>query len=237
MAEIKMYQAKIVKIVDETKDVKTFYLDPQAPFTFSAGQFVMISVEKTQPDGTLKQVKRAYSIASAPGEKFLALTIKLYSDGELSSKLIHYKIGDLLTLTGPYGKFLFVDPKIETVFIAGGTGVAPLRSMWQSLLESKSTTKMRLLYSTRFADEIIYKDELNKLSASGVMPSFITVTRPEEGYTGLQGRIDKHFVEKHVSDPKGSVYYICGAPAMVQDMKKALHDLDVAAEQIFHEAW
>lgn len=237
MVEIKTYQAKIAKIVDETKDIKTFYLDPQAPFSFAPGQFIMISAEKQQPDGTLKQVKRAYSIASAPGEKFLALTIKIYSDGELSSKLKHCNVGDALTLTCPYGKFLFTDPKIETVFIAGGTGIAPLRSMWQSLLASKSTTKMRLLYSTRFADEIIYKQELEKLSASGVMPSFITVTRPEEGYTGLQGRIDKHFVEKHVPDPKGCVYYICGAPAMVQDMKKALHDLGVAAEQIFHEAW
>ena len=65
----------------------------------------------------------------------------------------------------------------------------------------------------------------------------MTVTRAEESYQGLTGRIDKEFIEKNVSNPQQCVYYICGAPGMVRDMKETLQALRVPSEAIHHEAW
>ena len=235
MAEVKTYQGKITRIVDETEHVKSYYFDVGQDLDFKPGQFVMLSLDVTDEEGNTKPVKRAYSIASAPHEKELALTIKIYSDGKLSSQLGKYGVGDVLTLSGPYGKFTFEDPKVPVVFVVGGTGVAPMRGMWKEVLNSGSETPMSLLYSTRHEEEIIYASELEELKER--MPSFVTVTRPSEGYAGLTGRIDKEFIEKHVPDPKSCMFYICGAPGMVRDMKETLAALEVDKEQIFHEAW
>lgn len=233
--EVKTFQGKVTRIVDETKHVKTYYFDVGETLDFKPGQFVMLSLDVADEQGNTKTVKRAYSIASAPHEKELALTIKIYSDGQLSSKLVNYALGDVFTLTGPYGKFVFEDPKVPIVFIVGGTGIAPMRSMWRSVLEEGSDSALYLLYSTRLEEEIIYSSELETLKER--MSSSVTITRPSDGYTGLTGRIDKAFIEKHVPDPKSCMFYICGAPSMVKDMKVTLAALEVDAEQIFHEAW
>jgi glycine betaine catabolism B len=235
MAEVKTYQGKIARIVDETEHVKTYHFDISEDMNFKPGQFVMLSLDVTDENGVVKPVKRAYSIASAPHEKELALTIKIYSDGKLSSQLGKYGVSDVLALSGPYGKFTFEDPKVPVVFIVGGTGIAPMRSMWKSVLNSGSGTQMQLLYSTRHEEEIIYAAELEALKEK--MASVVTITRPSEGYSGLTGRIDRAFIEKHVQDPKSCMFYICGAPGMVRDMKETLAALEVDKEQIFHEAW
>jgi ferredoxin-NADP reductase len=186
-----------------------------------AGQHV--DVRLTAEDGY--QAQRSYSIASAPEDRRLAITVERLDDGEVSPYLVgELRAGDTLELRGPIGGY-FVwkaeDGNRPLLLIAGGSGVVPLMAMIRHRAATKSTVPARLLYSSRAHDDVIYREELERLAASDHSLSVAhTLTRSHpEGWTGYARRIDGEMIAD-VAWPARAIdpplAFICGPTAFVE---------------------
>ena len=206
-----------------------------AAFAYKAGQAAYL-----QPAGAEK--RRPYSIASAPEQTLkdglIEFLIQTDSDGTgLSSSLI--RPGTPVAVEGPLGSFTFPDHPRERrfVFIAGGTGIAPLRSMlWHTLLAERNG-HAGLIYSVRSPEEFAYLDEFEHLEREGRIDFRHTVTRSaSERWSGRQGRIDARFLEEMIV-PGETLCFLCGPPALVGEIPPQLRQLGVRADQIRLEQW
>ena len=207
------------------------------PFAYQAGQAAYL-----QPAGADK--RRPYSIASAPEEtaqndqlEFLVQTDVSGASGLLPELI---KPGTLATLEGPLGSFVFPaehPAERNFVFIAGGTGIAPLRSMlWHALLAERPG-KIGLIYSVRSPEEFAYLQEFERLDREGRITFCHTVTRSaSDGWTGRQGRIDADTL-KGMIVPGNTLCFVCGPPALVGDIRPQLQQLGVRDSQIKIENW
>jgi NAD(P)H-flavin reductase len=205
------------------------------PFPYLAGQAAYL-----QPQGADK--RRPYSIASAPEETarqgLLEFLVQTGSDcSVLAPELV--VPGTLVDVEGPIGSFTFPARPLERhfVFIAGGTGIAPLRAMlWHALLAERGG-RSSLIYSVRSPDELAYRDEFERLEDEGRIDFRNTVTRTaSEAWTGRLGRIDADCLEGIIV-PGDTLCFVCGPPSLVGDIPPQLKALGVGADQIRLEQW
>jgi ferredoxin-NADP reductase len=214
------FEAEVREIIVETSDTKTLRLDRPADFTFVPGQFVNVTL-MTREDG---RVRRAYSIASSPLEPYIDLTVRQLPGGLVSTILTEeVTIGRPLNLRGPYGRFVLEHKQL--VWIAGGSGIVPFRSMWRYIRETGSRIDFTLLYATKTLDQIIYREELAGLAQEGrrILHTFTTET--PAGWTGFHGRIGPQMLTAAVPEFATPVFYVCGPPAMCDDVARHLAEL------------
>ena len=151
--------AEVAELVDETPGTRSILLDvPEWPGHLP-GQHV--DVRLTAEDGY--QAQRSYSIASAPEEPRLALTVELLEDGEVSPYLTReLRPGDRIEVRGPIGGYFVwtADLAGPLLLVAGGSGVVPLMAMLRHRAAAGATTPARLLYSARSLEDVIYREEL-----------------------------------------------------------------------------
>jgi ferredoxin-NADP reductase len=208
--------ARVREIIDETPRVRTLMLDcPDWPGHL-AGQHV--DVRLTAEDGY--QAERSYSIASAPGDEVLALTVERIDDGEVSPYLVgELRVGDEMELRGPIGGY-FVWSRMRggpLLLLAGGSGIVPLRCIMRQHAAVMSDAPVRLLYSVRSQRDIIYRNELNELDTTGVDVMY-TLTRewPDE-WTGYRRRIDSDLLREVAwAADMHPLAYVCGPTAFVE---------------------
>ena len=186
--------ATVLDISVETPTVKTYTLQPETWRPFRAGQHV--DVRLTAPDGY--QAQRSYSIASAPEHHAnLDITIELLDDGEVSPYFHHVvESGDQVEFRGPVGgPFTWrVGESDGLILVAGGSGIVPIMSILRHReVAAKQLIPTVLLYSSRTADDIIYRDELAQMTANDVGLSIVhTLTRSQPpGWQGERRRIDQ----------------------------------------------
>jgi ferredoxin-NADP reductase len=209
----------VVELVDETPRVRSIVLDLSDWPGHLAGQHV--DVRLTAEDGY--QAQRSYSIASAPEDDHLVLTVERLDDGEVSPYLVdELRPGDELELRGPVGGYFVWEASSggPLLLIAGGSGVVPLRSMLRHRAAADGDVPARLLYSARSLSEIIYREELERLDAD----VRLTLTREQpEGWTGFARRIDADLLAE-VAWPPGErpLVYVCGPTAFVEVAAGAL---------------
>jgi ferredoxin-NADP reductase len=207
----------VVELIDETPRVRSIVLDlPDWP-GHRAGQHV--DVRLTAEDGY--QAQRSYSIASAPEDGDVVLTVERLDDGEVSPYLAdELRLGDELELRGPIGGY-FVWEESDggpLLLLAGGSGVVPFRSMLRHHAAVQSTIPVRLLYSARAPAEVIYRDELGALAASDQVDVRFTLTREQPvGWTGYRRRIDQELLDEVAWAPgERPLVYVCGPTGFVE---------------------
>lgn len=239
----------VSEIREETPDVKTFRLDVSSygPFSFLPGQFVILTTKAWNPKKErMSTVNRAFSISSPPTEEdSIEIAAKYYENGKISPWLhreVH--VGDVLSVKGPDGEFIFREGETNRlVLIAGGIGIAPFRSMIYYIVQKGLPVDIHLLYSARTPQDFVYGREFDDLARQH--PQFhclYTVTRPgSDGsggvpWTGRVGRVDEAVVREHVSRP-GTLFYICGPDAMIDEMCQTLLRMGVAKDAIRFERW
>jgi len=188
-----------------------------------AGQHV--DVRLTAEDGY--QAQRSYSIASAPDDAELVLTVERIEDGEVSSYLVdELRPDDELELRGPIGGYFVWEQSLggPLVLLAGGSGIAPLRAMLRHRLRSGSAVPVRLLYSARSQSELIYRDELADAGRRGGVDVRFTLTRERpDGWQGYDRRIDRELIAEVAWPPaERPLVYICGPTAFVETAADAL---------------
>jgi ferredoxin-NADP reductase len=203
------------------------------PFPYRAGQAVMVGSNER---------RRPYSIASSPEESeeggFLELLVGVDAAGDAGPHLV-LRPGVLVGVEGPLGRFEFpVAPQERRfLFIAGGTGIAPLRAMLRHALRVPHDA-IGLLYSARTVSEFAYERELRELAAAGLIELKQTVTREVApgDWAGRHGRIGRADLTPLVHH-RETLCFICGPGALVHDMLTTLTELGVARDRIRIEEW
>jgi ferredoxin-NADP reductase len=222
--------AEVVERVEETARVTTLVLRvPDWPGHL-AGQHV--DVRLTGEDGY--QAQRSYSIASAPEAAHLALTVERLEDGEVSPYLAtDVRPGDRVELRGPIGGYFVWATAVggPLFLIAGGSGIVPLMAMLRHRAATASTVPTRLLYSARSLDDMIYREELERLVAdpSNGLSVVQTLTRQQPaGWTGPARRIDRAMLAEAGVDfppPAQPKIFVCGPTPLVESAARLLVEI------------
>jgi ferredoxin-NADP reductase len=207
----------VVDVVAETARTKSIVLDPGDWDGHLAGQHV--DVRLTAEDGY--QAQRSYSIASAPEDEHLVLTVEKLKDGEVSPYLTdELRAGDQLELRGPIGGYFVWQESLggPLLLVGGGSGVVPLRAMLRHHRASGSGVPARLLYSARTLDDVIYREELDGFDTA------ITLTRAQpERWMGHSGRVGRELLADVAWPPaKRPLVYVCGPIGFVEAVADAL---------------
>ncbi|ULA61159.1 MAG: FAD-binding FR-type domain-containing protein [Nitrospira sp.] len=213
------YTAEVSRIQDLTHDVRAIelrLLEP-ASITFNAGQFVSFEVPK---DGQPRPVTRPYSIASPPEQRErLLLVLNLVQGGPGSSYLFSLREGERTSFKGPAGAFYLRDDGTkDLLFVATGTGIAPIRSMILAQLQRQPDRPVTLFWGLRSQRDLYWQDEWAALAA--MHPNFTAVTtlsRPESGWQGASGRVTA-LVEGRISSVRNLAVYLCGGNGMIKDV-------------------
>jgi ferredoxin-NADP reductase len=219
--------AEVAGKVDETPRVRTLLLDADGWAGHQPGQH--LDVRLTAEDGY--QAERSYSIASPPDEQ-LAITVERLPDGEVSPWLVdEAHDGDRFELRGPIGGyFVWEDDGRPVVLVGGGSGVVPLMAMIRS---SSGSTRMRLLYSSRTLEDVIYRDELAERDGNGVEVVYTLTRAQPPGWTGYAKRIDTALL-REVAWPAAEQphVFICGSTRFVDAAADGLVELGYEPESI-----
>jgi ferredoxin-NADP reductase len=216
--------AEVVEVVPETPRTKSLVLEVSGWEGHKAGQHV--DVRLTAEDGY--QAQRSYSIASAPDDERLVLTVDRLEDGEVSPYLTDVLMeGDKLELRGPIGGYFTWEAKDggPLLLVGGGSGVVPLMAMIRHRAVVGSGVPTRLLYSSRSYEEIIYRKELEDLAArDGLLEVSHTLTRSKpEGWSGYHRRIDAEMLKEVTWSPDQSpLAFVCGPTPLVEAVATAL---------------
>jgi ferredoxin-NADP reductase len=218
---------------NSTPRTRLIHLDLRnATFSFNAGQAIMLGLSGSP-------LRKPYSIASAPWELIksgiLQALVQVEDSGGLDP---HLELATPLDLEGPFGSFgLPAQIDRPLLFIAGGTGIAPLRSMLVEHLAKPSRHPVALIYSARSADEFAFRTELTALESAGRITTHFTVTRDETtAWQGRRGRISEALLVEALPSPD-STCFICGPPQLVTDASRLLMKLGVSADRILTEKY
>jgi ferredoxin-NADP reductase len=225
----------LTAIRTETPQTKSFTFALPKWMAHRPGQHY--DVRLTAPDGY--QTQRSYSIASPPERlREIDLTVERIADGEVSPYLHDVLMrGDQLEVRGPIGGYFVWDVSLggPLLLVAGGSGVVPLMAMLRHRAAQHSTVPARMLYSSRTADDVIYRDELNSMAAAGhAFEAFYTYTRqPPPGWTGYRRRIDARMLAEVIKPfDKRARVYVCGPTLLVEAVANALVQMELPIEQI-----
>lgn len=219
----------------ETPRVKTIAFDVPRWRGHLAGQHVDIRL--TAEDGY--QAQRSYSIASPQGpDTRIELTVENVEEGEVSPFLLDVLTrGDAIELRGPIGGYFTWGPAQAgpLMLIAGGSGVVPLMAILRTRAAATDSTPVRLLYSSRTEEDIIYRAELDRQASAGDGVAVVhTLTRGQpKGWAGEHGRIDQTMLSRHCwpAEEKPRVF-VCGPTPFVEAVANALVALEYAPERI-----
>lgn len=207
-------------------------LGPQ-PFVYHAGQAASLAVDDTEPT--------PYSIASAPSDtgRDGALEFLIKADGasRFGARLPYLEPGTVVRLTGPAGVFTTRDapPDVPLLFVAGGTGIAPLRSMLREALNDRHGGRIALVYSARTPGEFAYLDEWRTLAEARRMALTLTLTGGATDWAHARGRTGAEHL-RELATPQ-TLAFVCGPRAMVIDVSQALGALGVSPSAIRTEDW
>jgi ferredoxin-NADP reductase len=225
--------ATVVGSIAETAQVRSIVLDLPGWRGHRAGQH--LAVRLTAEDGY--QAQRSYSIASAPEDEHLMLTVERLDDGEVSLYLVdELRIGDQLELRGPIGGYFVWDSAFRgpLQLVAGGSGVVPFRSMLRHLQAARGMAATRLLYSARSLPSLIYCEEIMQLATHDGIDLSITLTRERpEGWHGYGRRVDRGLLAEVCWPPsERPLIYVCGPTAFVETAASGLVALGHEARRI-----
>jgi ferredoxin-NADP reductase len=182
-----------------------------------------------------------YSIASAPGETArdgaLEFLVKVDGSSRFGRLVDGLELGDVIRVEGPAGNFTLSDsrPTTPLLFIAGGTGIAPVRSMIRDLVDAGHAAPLALVYSARTPGEFAYLRELRGLADEGRLVLTLTLTGDAEDWEHARGRAGPGHLSDHVTPE--TMAYICGPPAMVKDVPAALTSIGLPRVRIRTEDW
>jgi len=210
----------------ETKHL-VFSIDELEKFDFAAGQFISMVAPK---EG--KTMTRAYSIASAPRNNEFDLCLNRVEDGFFSNLLCDMKEGESVKFHGPHGNFVLRNPLRDSILVATGTGIAPIRGFVVWLFASDSHHRGKeiyLVYGTRYPTDIYYKDYFDLVAHD--FPNFhyiVTLSRGAEDWSGERGYVQnqvRKIVEARPDRERVNMdAYICGLNEMVSTTRKMLKE-------------
>lgn len=278
LLSVNAFDCSVVEVRSVSPLIREIVLAPPAgqPFGFEAGAYVQVTAPPYRLDfadadlpascaealaefgcrdlsvHTKKEVSRAYSIASTPGEAGrIVLLIRLAlpplnqpdaPPGIVSSYLFSIKPGDTVAVSGPYGHFGAAQTEREMVVIGGGVGMAPLRAIIFDQLERRQTRrKISFWYGARSRRDLFYEEEFDRLAAQHsnfTWTAALSDPKPDDAWQGptgfIHGVVYEHYLKSH-PEPEDCEYYLCGPPMMIRAVLGMLEDCGVDEDSIFFD--
>jgi NAD(P)H-flavin reductase len=225
--EMQSFSARLTAFRDLTYDVRQIalaLLDPPE-MRFIAGQFVSFEIARPGSDIT---ATRPYSIASSPTDlTSVQLLFNRVSGGPGSGYLFSLQPGDVTAFKGPVGSFTLRDSARDILFVATGTGIAPIRSMLRALTEAGSTRRITLLWGLRSERDLYYQDELTDLRDRLPQFSFTTtLSQPGANWSGAAGRVVP-LVVSEIDTVANLDVYLCGNGSMIREVRDVIRRMGV----------
>lgn len=218
-------KGKVVNVRDETSDIKTFEIEPPGEFpAHIPGQCAMISVFGTG--------EALFSISSPPEEDNLELSIKKV--GRVTGELHSMEIGQELGIRGPYGNGFPVEEVKgkDLLFIGGGIGLAPLRSLIKYTLNNKEDYgNLQLIYGARTPDDLAFKEDIFENWPEDDISVNLSVDVESPGWNGYVGFVPQ-YLEELAPSPENTITFTCGPPIMIKFVVQALEKLGFEHSQV-----
>ena len=213
---------KLIDKIHLANDTYAFIFERPSKFTFLPGQYIKILLNIKNPDS--RGVSRYFTVASSPTEKYLMVTTRIIQSS--FKKTLHsLPIGSKVKTRGPWGSFILDEKdKRPRVYLAGGIGITPARSMSIFIRDKNLDILFTLLASFSKKDEVIFYDELTTFKNKNIK----TIIK----ITSERGRINENTIKENVGNTKNSIYYISGPTGFVEAMEKLIKSLGVAEENI-----
>lgn len=231
-----MPKFKLIEIIQASTDTKILRFSPAEGtlFTYIPGHFAFIHILDSSGSSL---VKKPYSIASSPDLPYLEFCIKMVN-GQVTGPLNEKKVGDIVGIEGPLGHFTF-NPALDSVFLAGGTGIAPMVGMVRHATKLKSSTKLTVFFSSKDESSILYQSEFDSLKKQNPNLTVIyTLTREVSKNPHYEsGRISKELIEKHLTSPQSRFWYMCGPLEMLKSFKEYAISLGADSKKMKMEGW
>lgn len=221
----------LVKKQEVARATVSFFWEADPPFIWRPGQFLYYTIPLPKPDP--RGNTRHFTIASSPTEKLIQLTTRIRDESLYKQTLNKLELGAVVEGSGPRGDFV-LDEERDTpqVFLAGGIGITPFRSMIKYATDQKLKTPIHLIYSNSTPEDIIFKNELDRWKQVNPNLSVVyTITKPEgiEDWNGLTGRINANMISNQLKIP---VYWLCGPPAFVSGVQDELQKLSISGDSV-----
>lgn len=225
---------KLVKREEVAENSMAFYFERPKEFEYQAGQFCFFNI----PEGehSRKRLERHFSIASAPEEEHLMFVTRM-RESDYKQTLKRMPMGAEIELKGPYGALVLPDDtSCPLVFLAGGIGIAPFRSLIVHAIYNRFPHQMNLFYSNRFLQRAAFFEEFRKLERESdrfvFVPALDEPSDFPEKWMGEVGFICGDMVKRHCNGWERALYYLAGPPAMVEAMKKMVQDFGIPQTQM-----
>ncbi len=221
---------KLIKKEEVAHNIWRFIFEPNKKLNYVPGQFLEFSVAHDCPDS--RGTRRYFTLASSPAERYVSFATKITDTSSSFKKaLLKLTEGQRVSASGLAGDFILpLDEKRPLVFIAGGIGITPFRSMIKSLLDQVQSRNITLIYSVRSHEEIAFKEIFDKAERLGWLKVVYAVNDKNVLLSPLQektGIVDGKMIEDVVSDLSSTLFYISGPPAMVNSIDHVLINLGV----------
>lgn len=236
---VRQYAAQVVGLSDLTYDIKEVRLkliDP-AEIAFTAGQYIQIEVPPYAL--TDEPVYRAYSIASDPAETgVIELEIRYVPNGICTTYVHkHLKVGDAVTMNGPYGSFGLRPTDREIICVAGGSGMAPIQAMLLEMARVRNPRPCRYFFGAKAKRDLFLVERMRELER--VLPNFrfipaLSAPAPGDEWEGETGLITD-VVGRHLQDASNAEAYLCGSPLMIDACLPVLRGKGMLEENIFFD--
>ncbi len=230
---------KVIEIKEETASTRLFRLAPKDGYLppFRAGQYINWKVKI----GNIL-TGRAFSISSPPHQRgFYEITVRRMPEGFISHYLLDkVKVGDEFVISGPGGTF-YHEPLSDTkelVFIAGGSGITPFRSIIKEVTDRGLDLSIWLIYGSRTPDDVIFDGEFTEISKKHPNIKYETViSEPSKEYTGKTGFVTAEIIKDFVGDIKEKTFYMCGPELMYKFVEPELLKLNILNRRIKMESY
>ncbi len=224
------YTLKFKEKRNIAEGTKMFIFERPAEFEYRAGQYLDWTLEnsaETDSEGNT----RSFSIASSPTEDYLAFATRM-RDTAFKREIDKMSPGSTLKAVGPMGSFtLLNDSSKPIVFLTGGIGITPIRSMIFNATYKKLPHKLFLFYSNRRPEDAAFLEEITKLQGANpnlkVIGTMTQMDKSQKPWIGERGYITGKMVQKYIGDLENAIYYISGPETMVSAMHKTLISINI----------
>ena len=237
-AERRVHHATLARVHEHLPGTRSFFLrlPRDERLAFTPGQFISCAL----PVGPDAPLVRAYSLASSPEESELEICVDLVAGGPGSTYLFGLSPGAEIAFTGPFGSFALADPPpVPLVFVAEGTGIAPIRPMVRRALERGGTEPITVLQGARYDHELLYRDELEDLAARHPRLDWEPVLLATEAELGPIAALEELVLERFVRGDadRSRRFWMCGVSAMVGRLRDALRSAGYERRAVRVEQW
>lgn len=217
------------RIEDTAQNIKTFWFKPERSVRYLAGQFIELTLPHENADK--RGIKHWFTLSSSPSEELLGITTKRAATNGSTFKdtLFNLAPGTSVMMSEPMGDFVLpMDMNVPLVFVAGGIGITPMRSMIKWLHDRQEHRTIHLIYAANNLEEIAYRELFNDYGA----PTDIILSTAPKNWQGQTGRLDATRLLELAPNVDNKLYFLSGPEPMVEALSKGLQEAGVDRRHI-----